>query len=186
MFTVKKSTPFLARAVAVAVATVGIVGILASGASQAAQASGNSTGTVIVPIAITSTADLSFGNFAAGTGAGTITVSTSGARTVAGVVTIGTGGTAARFDITGSAGATYSITHGGTAVLTNTGGAGETMTLTKFSDLTGADATSGNVATGTLSGLGTQSLFVGGTLDVGANQVAGTYTGTVIATVEYN
>ncbi len=60
------------------------------------------------------------------------------------------------------------------------------MALAKFSDLSGANATSGEVTTGTLDGAGTQSLFVGGTLTVAAAQVPGVYTGTVIATVEYN
>jgi len=159
---------------------------LLPGAAQAAQATATASGTVVTPIAITAAANLAFGSFAAGAG-GTITVSTSGARTSSGVVALGGGAAAARFDITGSASTTYSISHSGTAVLTNTtGGGGETMALAKFSDLTAGNATSGNVSSGTLDGAGAQSLFVGGTLTVGAAQVPGVYTGTVIATVEYN
>ncbi|MES2325043.1 MAG: DUF4402 domain-containing protein [Pseudomonadota bacterium] len=155
-------------------------------AAQAAQATATASGTVVTPIAITAAANLAFGSFAAGAG-GTITVSTSGARTSSGVVALGASAAAARFDITGSASTTYSISHSGTAVLTNTtGGGGETMALAKFSDLTAGNATSGNVSSGTLDGAGAQSLFVGGTLTVGAAQVPGVYTGTVIATVEYN
>ena len=171
----------LISAFAFGAATVG-------GISAAAEATATASGTVIVPIAIAKTVDLSFGKFAPGAG-GTITVSTSGDRTSSGVImsAIGSSPTAAKFDVTGDADATYSIAHSGTAVLTNTTGVGdETMTLTKFSDLTAGDATTGNVASGTLSAGGAQSIYVGGTLTVGAAQVPGVYTGTVIATVEYN
>jgi len=41
------------------------------------------------------------------------------------------------------------------------------------------------VTTGTLTA-GAQTIYVGGVLTVAANQPAGTYTGTVSATVEYN
>ncbi|NHZ87552.1 DUF4402 domain-containing protein [Massilia sp. CCM 8733] len=154
--------------------------------AYAAQATAVAGGTVVTPIAIAPAAPLAFGNFAAAVG-GTITVSTSGVRSVSGVVGMnGAATTAARFDITGEPGSTYTITHSGSAVLTNTGGAGETMALTKFSDLTAADATSGEATAGTLSAGGTQSLYVGGTLTVAANQVPGIYAGNVVATVEYN
>lgn len=168
-------------------AALALSAALLPGASHAAQATATASGTVVAPIAIAAAASLAFGSFAPGAG-GTITVSTSGARAAAGPVLMGAGtATAARFNITGSAGTAYSITHTGTTVLTNTtGSGGETMALAKFSDLTGANATSGEVTSGTLDGAGTQSLFVGGTLTVAAGQVAGVYTGTVIATVEYN
>ncbi|HEX8614321.1 MAG TPA: DUF4402 domain-containing protein [Telluria sp.] len=154
--------------------------------AYAAQATAVAGGTVVTPIAIVASVPLAFGSFAAAAG-GTITISTSGARAVSGVVAMsGSAATAAKFDITGEPGTTYTITHSGTAVLTNTGGAGETMALAKFSDLTGANATSGDATSGTLSAGGTQSLYVGGTLTVAANQAPGVYAGDVVATVEYN
>lgn len=178
-----RPSPFsLNRAMALGVL---VAGMAASSASQAADATATASGTVVQPIAITAAENLNFGSFAPGAG-GTITVSTSGARTATGAIAVGTDAAAARFDITGTASATYSITHGGTALLTNTTGAGETMALAKFSDLTGGNATSGNVTSGTLDALGAQSVFVGGTLTVAANQAPGLYTGSVIATVEYN
>lgn len=170
----------LMAAMAVAGATIGSV-------TQAAQATANASGTVVAPIAIAAVADLAFGTFAPGVG-GSVTVSTSGVRSATGPVLLtATPSSAARFTITGQAGATYSIVHSGTVVLTNTSGAGaETMALTKFSDSTGSNATSGTVTSGTLDAAGAQSLYVGGTLAVGPSQVAGVYTGTVVATVEYN
>lgn len=174
----QQSTLTLALMAAMVAAALGL-----GGSAQAAQATATASGTVIAPITINAAANLVFGSFAAGAG-GTVTVSTSGARTTGGPVLMGAvTPSAARFDIGGEAGATYSITHSGTAVLTN---GAATMALAKFSDLTGANATAGNPATGTLDGAGTQSLYVGGALTVAAGQLPGVYTGTVIATVEYN
>ena len=171
----------LASAFAVAAATASINSTASNTATAAATAS------VIAPIAVTKATDLSFGKFAPGVG-GSVTISTSGARTVTGVIpsTIGSTLSAAKFDVTGDASATYSITHSGSTVLTNTTGVGaETMTLAKFSDLTAGNAISGNVASGTLTG-GAESIYVGGSLTVAANQVPGSYTGTVTVLVEYN
>jgi len=176
-----KHTPFILTLTLVAALSA------SSNVAHAAQASANASGTVVAPIAISAAANLVFGSFAPGAG-GTVTVSTSGVRQASGPILMGaaTPG-AARFNISGEAGSSYSITHSGSAVLTNTiGTGGETMILTKFSDLTGANATAGTAAAGTLDGAGTQSLYVGGTLTVGAAQAPGVYTGTVIATVEYN
>ena len=161
-------------------ALAGAIAIPAGAASDTAAASA----TVIVPIAIAKAVDLAFGKFAPGAG-GTVTVSTNGTRTVSGAIlsTNGSSPTAARFNVTGEASATYAITHSGTTDLTS---GSDTMALAKFSDLTAGGATSGTAATGALSGGGAQSIYVGGTLTVGAAQPTGTYTGTVIVAVEYN
>lgn len=154
-----------------------------SNAADTAQASSNAT--VITPITIASSSDLMFGSFAPATAAGTITVGTDGNRTAINAVesTIGGTPTAAHFDVTGQAEATYSI------AITNSelsDGGINTMALTTFNDLSGAGATSGKVETGTLTLSGTQTIFVGGTLTVGADQVGGAYAGTIDVTVEYN
>ena len=157
-----------------------VIAIPAGAASDSASA----TATVIVPIAIVKAADMSFGKFARGAG-GTVTVSTSGVRTVSGVIASSNGSTptAARFNVTGEASATYAITHSGATDLSN---GTDLMALTKFSELTAGGATSGNPTTGALDGTGAQSIYVGGTLTVAANQPVGTYTGTVTVAVEYN
>jgi hypothetical protein len=151
----------------------------------AAVATATASGTVMAPIVVTKSADLSFGKFSAGAG-GSITISTSGVRSASGVVpsTADTTMTAAKFVVTGDKDATYSITHGGTTSLTRASGS-ETMLLTKFSDLTAANATAGTVASGKLTA-GTQSIYVGGTLNVAPDQAPGDYTGLVSVTVEYN
>jgi spore coat protein U-like protein len=155
--------------------------------SYAASATTTSTATVIEPIAITKAADLVFGDFAPGAG-GDVTVATNGSRTATGAIlsTAGATPTAAKFDVTGNADSTYSISTSAAASLSDSATTPNTMALTVFSDLTGGGATTGEVSSGTLSTGGTQSIYLGGKLTVGATQVAGTYTGDVTVTVEYN
>ena len=164
-------------------AAAAAVGACLSAPGQAASATANANATVVTPIAIVNAADLVFGSFAPGAG-GTVTISNSGVRSASGAILMtGAAPQAARFNITGQASTTYSITHSGTAVLTS---GANTMALAKTSDLTGANVTSGNVAAGTLDAGGAQSLYVGGTVTVGAALAPGLYTGTVLATVDYN
>lgn len=178
VFFVKFKQVALRSAMAAAFAVIGV-------SSYAVEGTASASGTVIAPIAITKGADLNFGKFARGAG-GSITVATNGTPSSTGIVRSTTvTPTAARFDVTGDAAATYSITYTGTST-TLSDGATNTMTMAIFSDLTGGGATSGSAATGLLNGSGTQSVYVGGTLTVGATQVAGTYTGSVKVQVEYN
>jgi spore coat protein U-like protein len=164
-----------------------VVMALAIGGAGSAMAANNatatSTSTVIAPISITKSADLSFGSFAAGASLGTVTLSPNGTRAVTGgAVAAGGTVTAAKFDVTGDVSKGYTITLGGTSVLTS---GTDTMGFTTISDLSASAITTGNVTAGTLTG-GPQSIYVGGVLNVAINQPAGTYTGTVIATVNYN
>ena len=167
--------------------TVALAGTGLISTAYAASATSTATSTVIAPIAIAAPVALSFGRFARGAG-GSVTISNSGVRTSSGVVLSSTSSvqTAAKFDVTGDGNATYGITHSGATVLSDSASTPNTMALVTTSDLTGGNVTTGNVATGTLTAGGTQSIFVGGTLTVGATQVAGTYTGAVTITVEYN
>lgn len=156
---------------------------LAPGLGFAASATTTSTATVIEPIAITTATELVFGDFAPGEG-GSVTVATDGARTASGPIlsTAGATPTAARFDVTGDDGATYSISISGATELTDP--ASNTMLLSVFNALTADGATTGTVTSGTLTG-GAESIYLGGELTVGGTQTAGTYTGDVIVTVEY-
>lgn len=174
------------KAVALA-STLVLGGIGLVGNAQAANAVADTSAEVIVPIAIDKVADLSFGRFAANpSGGGTVIISNSGARSFGGgVVAAGTAGTssAARFNVTGDGASTYSISITNT-VLTHTNTI-DTMALAVTSDLTGANVTTGTVTSGTLTA-GAQSIYVGGTLTVASAKLAGEYSGTVTATVEYN
>jgi hypothetical protein len=126
-------------------------------------------------LTITRTGDLGFGSFVAGAG-GTVTVAPSGARSASGVFLIPSSqGAAARFEVRGDGDAGYTIGLPAEAVLDN--GAGQTMTLRDF--------TSAPSAFGRLSLGGTQTISVGATLNVGANQASGSYSGTFSVTVNY-
>jgi len=113
-----------------------------------------------------------------------VTVSPNGTRSVSGG-TVAAGGTptAAQFSVTGQTGLTYAINMAGTSA-TLTSGA-NTMAFTAVSDTTASAITTGIAPTGTLTG-GAQTIYVGGVLTVGANQVAGTYTGNISVAVDYN
>lgn len=143
-----------------------------STASMGATATGTANATVLTPIAIAAGTALNFGTFAGNT-AGTVVVSTAGARSATGGVVLATGGTvgAGTFTVTGTGSATFAVTYPPSFNVTS---GSDTMAVV----VNGA-------ATGTLSG-GTVSLPVGGTLTVGAAQAAGSYTGTYTMTVEYN
>jgi hypothetical protein len=149
-----------------------------TGNAMAAEDTAQASGTVVAPIQIKKSADLVFGSFAPGATGGTVTISVAGARDKSGDVTLmGTAGAAAKFDVTGESGLTYSIAVV-PAPLTRSGGT-ETLAFTAASDIT-----SGTLA-GT-GGAGAQSFFVGGVLTVAAGQAPGNYVGSVKATVAYN
>lgn len=166
------------------VASAAVLGTAAASHSFAAPASttATTTATVVTPIAIAKAQDLSFGQFAAGTG-GTVVLTTAGAKSKTGdvVLTAGTS-TAAQFTVTGQADASFSIGITDND-LTHSTDALQKMSFVTTHDLGGGAAN--NPSTGTLTG-GTQTIFVGGTLTVGSAQTVGTYNGTVTAEVNYN
>lgn len=164
-------------------AALALAASAAAGSAAAANATATSTSTVVTPITITKAVDLSFGAFAASGTAGSVTLSPNGTRAVAGGVTAAGGSpAAARFDVAGMSGLNYSISVTGSATLSD---GTNNMAFTPISDTSASAITTGDATSGTLTG-GAQSIYVGGVLTVGASQPAGTYTGTLSATVEYN
>lgn len=173
-----------ARITKLSIAALALAISAATGSAIAAQATATSTGVVITPIAITKVTDLSFGNFAAASTPGTVTLSPNNAIAFTGGV-VAAGGTpaAAQFNVTGTGTMTYSIAFTGSSTSLTSGG--DSMAFTRISDTSASAITVGNVTSGALTA-GAQSIFVGGQLAVAANQAAGTYTGNIVAIVEYN
>ena len=140
------------------------INVLSFGQSTA---NANISATVIQPLTITKNIDMDFGNLAAGIANGTVVLTPSGSRSSTGgvILTSITGmPSAAQFDLTGAAGYTFSIVLPTTA---NVKFGNNTMTVTNF--------TSTPTPTGTLGVNGKQTLLVGATLNVNANQAAGVY-----------
>jgi spore coat protein U-like protein len=163
--------------------------MVGSAAQAATTATATATATVIRPIAITKATDLSFGKFAPGTAASDVTVFTDGTRgaSASGSYLVpSAGGTAGKFDVTGEGGATYAITY---TVPTTVVSGTDNMPITVFAELSATAVNPGSrIATGTLtgSGAGSQSIYVGAKLDVGAGQAPGSYTGSIDVAVNYN
>ena len=142
-------------------------------ATGTAQASAN----IVTPISIKKNIDLNFGNIAASGSAFTVELSTAGERTSTGgagtLPSVNGTVTAAEFTAAGLSGATYAVTLPST--ITITAGTTNNMTVDNFV------SNSTNILTD-----GSETFKVGATLHVGANQVAGAYTGNFNVTVNYN
>jgi hypothetical protein len=152
------------------ISAIAILGFSAISFGQAT-ATSSASATIVTPIGITNTAVMNFGNVAVQTATGgTVILAPAGTRTTggAGGVTLpsvtGTV-TAASFTVSGQSNYNYAITLPSTATVAN---GANTMLVNTF--------TSFPSATGTLSAGGTQTLTVGATLNVTANQAVGSYT----------
>ncbi len=149
---------------------IGIAAFNTSAQSPSASATAKVTATVVTPIQITKTADLTFGKIVAGSNRGTIKIEPNDTKTTTGDVTIAAFPneitTAAQFIVDGHPNATYSISVPTSLIVTRQGGT-ETMVI---DHITTTPATSG-----TLSENGEQTVKVGATLHIEANQAIGTY-----------
>lgn len=130
-------------------------------------------------LAVTSSAPLTFGRFAASTG-GNVTVSPGGVRTRSGGIVLlsSADGAPARFTLTGEPGAVYSIglPADGSVILTS--GSGHTMPVRSFSSTPNG--------AGQLSPGGSQTVSVGASLGVAAGQGVGSYSGSFQVFLNYN
>ena len=149
----------------------------------AASVSGTANAKILVPLKIVEDVQMNFGDISPSFDATTTVVlsnggavgSPDGAGLMGGTVAAG------QFTVTGVSSKTYAITlpDNITVTLIDTGGNGGTaMAVTDFN--------SNPVATGALTSLGVATIFVGATLNVGANQTASTYAGNYAVTVNYN
>ncbi len=149
-----------------------------SSAYAQSTASADASARIVSPLQITKTADLKFGNVAAGPAAGTVDMAITDVRTATGGVTLISAGNvsnAAAFDIIGAPDATFTISLPSTILIAS--GAND-MQVDNFVSSLGA--------TSALDALGASALKVGATLNVAANQAVGLYTGSFDVTVAYN
>ncbi len=157
----------------------------ASAFAAGASASATATAEVVQSITIVKEFDLAFGRFTPNSG-GTVTVSSLGTRTASAGIDLLAGGVAARpaqFQAGGAPGASFALSLPASIVLNN---GVNNMTLDSFVAKIGAAANpDGLIGAVPVDGT-TIRIFVAGTLNVGPAQVAGIYTGTFSATVNYN
>ena len=146
---------------------------LVSGAANAATADGTARATILQQVTVTNTSDLQFGTVAIGTGGGTVTVSTAGARSCGTTLVCSGATTAAGFSVAGATGMAVGISVPGSVTLTEVGGASMAATL------------NASASSLTLAGTSADAFTVGGSLNVGGTQAAGAYAGTFTVTVAY-
>ena len=145
----------------------------------AADATGNAAANVLAPLSITQNGPgMNFGSVSGDTASATTVILTP-AGTVSspdGAFVVPTSGAVPGiFDVIGAPNAAYDITLPAAAVTLTSGG--DTLTVDTFTDDT--------AGTGTLAPAGTDSFNVGATLNLGAAQPVGNYTGTFTVTVNY-
>lgn len=148
-------------------------------AQASATDSANIAALISNPITLSKTGDLDFGEISPSTGSTTVVVTTASATTGSTASLVGGTPAAASFDVGGLALRSYSITLPGDGTITiDDAGAGVAMDVDGFNHDAGG--------TPALGAGGTDSFNVGATLTVGADQLAGTYTGSFDVTVDYN
>lgn len=136
---------------------------------------------IVEPLTLTKNADLEFGALFAGVSAGTVVINpTSGARSTTGGVTTATAGfSPARFTVTGDANQRVQINVPNGSLFINRIGGGAQMRVRKFR----RQMLIPNAPR--IGPAGTLTFNVGATLDVGASQLPGRYTGSFNVTVDY-
>ncbi len=139
-------------------------------------ASATVSGSVAAPISISATSVLSFGTISPGSTSGTIAVDTGGTSTAINVTEMaGSSVSEGVFTVTGDGGAAFSITLPVSATLS---GGGYSMTVDNFQHDAGASPT--------IAGGGSRDVSIGATLNVGADQANGDYSGVYTIDVNYN
>ena len=164
----------------IVLSAIALIGFVASSNAQATAAA-NINAEIVAPIEIAKVANLEFGRIATNGSAGTVVLNpATDARTPGTGITfpVNTGTVnAASFLVEGESGFTYAITLPSAPVTISSG----------INNMSVGTFTSFPAATGVLTG-GAETLKVGATLSLGANQAAGLYSAEDIfdVTVNYN
>lgn len=150
-------------------------------AQSSASADATVSATVIRAITVTKNADLSFGTVVRG--AGTLVVSTAGARSVTQSVGFLASSTASagQFTIGGEGGQAITVTVPATITLSK---GADTLSVATSNDLSGA--ANAQAISGAIGSAGTLVVKVGGTLTLTDNTPVGAYSGTLTVSAAYN
>ena len=164
---------FIAAALTASVLMVAPTETFAAGPSDNANANVNAK--VIKPVRITTQADMDFGEVLTSASAGTVVLATDGTVSGSGGAYVfdDTNAQAAAFRVSGEGLEAYNITLPTSVTLTEVGGG--SMSLNGFN----------HDATGVLANNGQEDFNVGATLNVGAEQAQGDYTGSFTVSVDY-
>ena len=183
----KKITMLFAAVIIMAGFSINVMAQTGTSSTVAATAAGAK---LVIPMTLTQTSPLHFGtiNIMALAGGTVVLPSNSTTRTfpLGGVSASAVAplATNAAYTVAGTMNTTYALTLPATITVTETVGNSVTMTI---SDLTARFNGAGSDAiTSTLSGSGTGSFTVGGTLTVPATATGGIYAGSFPVTVDYN
>jgi hypothetical protein len=167
------------KKVSLVLAGLVVIGLLAAAApSFAASANANAGATIIQACAISQAEgqDLQFGKLVSPLADGTAKVDATSTETLVGLQALaGISPAAAQFNLTGLAGASYSISLP-TSDVTITDATSDTMIVNAFTSNAGSN----------LDGSGLATVKVGATLTVKANQAAGLYSGPFSVAIDYN
>lgn len=165
-----------------------LVALTSAPAAYAKNASGQTNVTMVSALSLVKDSDLNFGDLIASNAAGTVIVDPDSVRSASGG-TITAGGTvsAARFQGFGLGGQRVKINppKGGYTLLHSDGVATLNMRDMTYAVDNVITLGRGNSGQYRITGVGPFTIRVGGTLDVGANQLPGTYTGTFEVRVNY-
>ncbi len=154
-------------------------------AAIAAPATGDTQIAVVTPLSFIQVEDMHFGQIIPNTVAGTVTVATGNILTTTnGIVSIGNSHQVAKFAGMGTQNQNVTIQLTPTTIILS--GPGPSMAVTGL--VIAPEATLQDQGGGNFQILPADGIFwfnVGGTLNVAANQAAGSYSGTFAATLEY-
>jgi hypothetical protein len=157
---------------------VGLVAFATVASSDAATGTALINADVLPTSSISASVGLNFGELTAGPIAGTVTVGPDGARTSAGGVDINSSSISspATFRLVGAPNGTFDVILPASVTITDPNG--NIMVVDRLQ--------SQPMGSGVLDASGEQVLVIGGTLNVSANQVFGTYSGVMNVTITYN
>lgn len=152
------------------------VGVEDISAAEFTDTTANGAASILAPISISSTTSMNFGTVGVAVTSGSLEIMPDG-TTIPINVTELAGGIASEgvFTVTGDGNAAYSVTLPTSTILSS---GPNTVTVDSFNHDGGA--------TPTIAGGGSRDLAIGATLNIGNNQLSGTYSGNYSVTVNYN